>query len=245
MLDDIWIYVLIGFAAQLVDGSIGMAYGVVSMSVLLAAGVAPAPASAAVHVAKVFTGAASGVSHLWLGNVEWGLCRRLLIPGCIGGAAGASLVSYAPSQIVKPVVALYLIVMGVVLLAKAIRLRPRAPAASHVGALGFVGGLLDSLGGGWGPIVTSTLISRGHEPRRAIGSVNLAEVFVALTQSAVFGALLGLAYLDIVFGLIVGGVIAAPAAALLTRHLPARLLILLVGAAVAGISLRTLVGLWS
>ncbi len=244
MFDEFWTFALVGFAAQLVDGSIGMAFGVASTSMLLAAGVPPASASAAVHLAKVFTGVASGLSHYWLGNIDWPLCRRLLIPGCIGGVLGATLVSNVPAEFVKPVVAIYLTVMGAILLAKAVRFRPMPPPSGHTRALGFVGGLLDSLGGGWGPVVTSTLIARGHSPRHVIGSVNLAEIFVAFAQSVAFGAFLGLAYLEIVLGLALGGVIAAPIAAMTTRYIPARPLILLVGVAVMVLSVRTLAGLW-
>ena len=240
---DFWTYLLVGFAAQIVDGSIGMAYGVVSTSVLLAAGVAPAQASAAVHIAKIFAGTASGLSHLWLGNVDWPLCRRLLIPGCIGGLVGAALVSYAPVDLIKPLVAAYLLLMGIVLLARAARFRAMPAPSAAVTPLGLVGGLLDSLGGGWGPVVTSTLIARGHAPRQVIGSVNLAEVFVAVAQSAMFAALLGFGYFDIVIGLALGGIVAAPFAALLARYAPARLLIVLVGVAVSAVSLRTLFGI--
>jgi hypothetical protein len=237
---DIWFYVAVGFFAQLVDGAIGMAYGLISASVLLALGVAPAPASAAVHVAKIFTGAASGLSHWWLGNVDGPLCRRLILPGIAGGVLGATAVSLAPARFVAPVVAGYLAILGIVLVARAWLNQRMSGGARRVGPLAFVGGAVDAMGGGWGPVVTSTLIAQGHEPRRVIGSVNAAEFFVTLMQSAAFFAWLGLVQLDAIIGLVAGGVLAAPAGARLTQIMPARALIGVVGAAVAGLSARTL-----
>ncbi|MBI3706301.1 MAG: sulfite exporter TauE/SafE family protein [Proteobacteria bacterium] len=234
------VYALIGFAAQLIDGSIGMAYGLISTSSLIAAGVAPASATAAVHLSEVFTTGASGLSHWRLGNVDRGLLRRLALPGVIGGAIGAAIVSVVPDNIVKPAVAAYLVIMGAIVLLKAFDRAPRAADHRHIGLLGFVGALIDAFGGGWGPVVASTLIAKGHDPRQTIGSVNLAEFFVTVAQSAMFFSLLGLVHLEIVVALVVGGVIAAPLAAQLTRRLPLRLLIFVVGATVACLSGRSL-----
>lgn len=234
------IYALIGFAAQMIDGSIGMAYGLVSASSLVAAGVPPATASAAVHLAEIFTTGASGYSHWRLGNVNRALLRRLAIPGIAGGMIGAATISVAPGEIVRLTVSAYLLIMGVIVLLRAFDLRPRIANHRHVGPLGFIGGMADAFGGGWGPIVSTTLILKGHEARRTVGTVNLTEFFVTAAQSAVFFALLGLVHIDIVLALVAGGVLAAPIAARLTTRLPIRTLIFLVGGAVTLLSARNL-----
>jgi uncharacterized membrane protein YfcA len=217
-----------------------MAFGVISTSFLLASGIAPAPASAAVRLAKIFVGAASGLAHWRIGNVDRVLCRRLVLPGMVGGAIGAFAVSYAPVDIVKPLMAFYLLAMGLFLVSKGLRQVTTVANRGPVGPLGFVGGLVDAMGGGWGPVVTSTLLARGHEPRLAIGTTNLAEFFVAMIQSAMFFAILGLVHLNIVAALVIGGVAAAPLAARLTRSLPERALIFAVGFLVSALSLYNL-----
>lgn len=232
-------FVFVGFAAQIVDGAIGMAFGVVSTSVLLAAGVAPAPASAAVHVAKVVTGAASGLAHLGFGNVDRALCRRLALPGIAGGVVGAVAISILPGDVVKPVIAVYLAVIGVVLAMRALSHAPPALPVPRPATVGLVGGFVDSLGGGWGPLVTSTLMAGGYEPKRVVGSANLAEFFVSLATAATFIALIGVAQWQVVLGLVVGGTAAAPVAAYACRFIPAQALQLLVGAVVIGLSART------
>lgn len=235
------VFVTIGFAAQLIDGSIGMAYGLISTSSLIAAGMPPATASAAVHMAEVFTTGASGMAHWRRGNVDRALLWRLALPGAVGGLIGAALVSSAPTQIIRIVANAYLLLMGLVVLARAFRPAPRAPDNHrHVGPLAFIGALVDAFGGGWGPVVTSTLIAKGHEPRRTVGSVSLTEFVVTTSQSAMFIALLGAAHVDVVAGLVVGGVIAAPLAAGLTARLPVRVLIVLVGIIVTALSTRSL-----
>lgn len=240
MIEELILYLAIGFAAQIIDGAIGMGYGVISTSLLLVTGVAPAPASAAVHLAEVFTCGASGWSHWRLGNVDRSLFRRLVLPGVLGGAIGAFAVSIAPDHLIKPVVAVYLLFMGLVLLVKAVRGLSHRADGNHIGVLGFVGGLVDSFGGGWGPVVTSTLLAKGHQPRSAIGTANLVEFFVAIVQSAVFFVVLDLGYLHIVVGLVLGGVAAAPIAATLTKVMPARALVFTVGAMVSALSIRNL-----
>lgn len=243
MWEDFAIFVAIGFAAQIVDGAIGMAYGVLASSVLAGFGVPAATASASVHVAEIFTTAASGVAHWRMGNVDFALLRRLAIPGMIGGAIGAYVLTTVPDEMVRPVVSAYLLAMGVVILWKALRERPpggRPPR--FVAPLGLFGGFLDAIGGGgWGPLVTSTLIGRGATPRFAIGSVNLTEFFVTTTISATFVATIGLELWPVVAGLIVGGVLAAPLAAYTTKRLPTRPLMILVAAVVTVLSLRGLV----
>jgi len=242
MWDDFLLFVAVGLAAQMVDGAIGMAYGVTASSVLLGLGVPPATASAAVHAAETVTTGASGLAHWRLGNIDRGLIWRLAVPGMIGGAIGAYVLTSIPGETIRPFVSAYLLLLGLFILWKA--LTPRATAApppSRVAPLGFVGGLLDSIGGGgWGPMVTSTLLGRGATPRYAIGSVNLAEFFVTLTISATFLLTVGLTLWPIIAGLVLGGVIAAPFAALATKHLPDKVLMIIVGCIVVILSLRTL-----
>jgi len=242
--DDVWLYVLVGFAAQIVDGAIGMAYGVISTSILLTAGMSPAPASAVVHMAKIFTGAASGLSHWRLGNVDLGMAGRLAVPGAIGAAIGAVAVSHAPLGLIKPLVAIYLTSVGGFILIRAFRKNLNLFRSPRIGLLGWIGGLVDSFGGGWGPVVTTTLMAQGSDPRVTIGSVSLAEFFVSIVSTAVFSIALGTARLDIVIALVIGGVIAAPIGAYLTTRVPARYLIIAVGGVVAAISIRNLAGLF-
>jgi hypothetical protein len=234
------LFVLIGFVAQLVDGSIGMAYGLISTAALIATGVAPAHATAAVHLSEVFTTGASGLAHWRLGNVDRQLLRRLAVPGAIGGMIGAATVSLVPTHIIKPVINIYLVAMGLVVIARAFDVRPRVADHRHVGWLGFFGALIDAFGGGWGPVVSSTLLAKGHEPRQTIGSVNLTEFFVTTAQSAMFFAVLGAVHIDIVAALVLGGILAAPLGAHLTRRVPVRLLVALVGLVVVGLSARGL-----
>ncbi len=242
MWEDFLLYVAVGLVAQMVDGAIGMAYGVTSSSVLLSFGVPPATASACVHAAETFTTGASGFAHWKLGNIDKKLVWRLAIPGMIGGGAGAYVLANIDGNTIKPFVSAYLLALGVVILAKALlRKADRAEPPRHVVPLGLFGGFMDSIGGGgWGPIVTSTLIGSGTVPRYAIGSVNLAEFFVTLTISATFLVTIGLELFPIITGLVAGGLIAAPFAALATKHLPDKALMIIVGCVVILLSLRTI-----
>ncbi|HRN83980.1 MAG TPA: sulfite exporter TauE/SafE family protein [Hyphomicrobium sp.] len=242
IMDDILFYVIVGFLAQMIDGAIGMAYGVTATSVLLSAGVPPATASACVHAAETFTTGASGAAHWKLGNVDRKLLWRLAVPGAIGGAIGAYVLSEFPGDTLKPFIAAYLLVLGLVIIWKAIGARHREGVQPRtVAPLGFFGGLLDAIGGGgWGPIVTSSLLGQGATPRYAIGSVNLAEFFVTLTISATFFVTIGLSLWPIILGLIIGGVIAAPFAAFAAKHIPAKLLMLAVGCVVVLLSMHTI-----
>ncbi|MBN1966401.1 MAG: sulfite exporter TauE/SafE family protein [Anaerolineae bacterium] len=237
--------IVVGFIAQMVDGAMGMAYGVTSNSFLLSLGVSPALASASVHAAEVFTTGVSGISHWRLGNVNRDLFQRLLIPGVIGGVIGAYLLTEVPSDIIKPLVSLYLLLMGARIIYKALRKDEGSERTPPLIPLGFVGGLLDAIGGGgWGPVVTTTLVANGHTPRFAIGSVNLAEFFVTLAESITFVLTLGAALgnqLALVAGLIVGGLPAAPLAAVVSRRLAPQKLMLAVGALIIFLSIRTLV----
>jgi uncharacterized protein len=243
MSEDFYLYVLVGFAAQMVDGAIGMAYGVTSTSVLLSMGLPPATASACVHAAETFTTAASGLSHWKLGNVDRRLIWRLAVPGIIGGIIGAYVLSNVPGDAFRPYISAYLLLLGLFIIYKAVHRKPSFVDVppNNVAPLGFVGGLVDAIGGGgWGPIVTSTLLGQGATPRYAIGSVSLAEFFVTFAISATFFLTIGLELWPIITGLIVGGVIAAPLAALTTKHLPAKVLMILVGCVIVLLSLRTI-----
>ena len=243
MWDDIYVFVLIGFAAQMVDGAIGMAYGVTASSVLLGFGIPPATASACVHAAETFTTGASGLAHWRIGNVDRNLIWRLAVPGMVGGGIGAYVLTQLPGETIRPFVSGYLLLIGVFIIWKALHRSHTFvdEPPNHVAPLGFVGGFVDAIGGGgWGPIVTSTLLGQGQTPRYTIGSVNLAEFFVTLTISITFLATIGLDLFPIILGLVIGGVIAAPFAALATKHMPAKTLMLIVGSVVILLSLRTM-----
>ena len=244
MLEDLLVFAAVGFAAQMVDGAIGMAYGLSATSVLLALGMAPATASASVHAAEVFTTGASGLAHWRLGNVRRALVLRLAVPGALGGVLGAHLLVGMPTALVRVFVGLYLLALGGVVLLKALRPRPPAVATIRTGrlaALGFCGGLLDAIGGGgWGAIVTSTLIGQGNAPREAIGSASLAEFFVTAAVSAAFVATVGLTLWPVIAGLVLGGVLAAPLAAVAAKRVPDRLLMAAVGVVVSLLALRGL-----
>ena len=237
---------IVGLAAQLVDGSLGMAYGVTSQSLLLAVGLAPALASASVHIAEVGTTLASGTSHWRFGNVDWGKVGWLAVPGGVGAFLGAVVLSSVISaEAAEPIVAFFLFGLGVYILSRfAFRRREnpvveRPVSRGFLGPLGFVAGFLDAAGGGgWGPISTPTLLSsRRMEPRKVVGTVDTSEFVVALSAS--IGFLLALSFAQIpwrvVGALLVGGLVAAPVAAYIVRILPARIL----GTAVAGVILIT------
>ena len=233
-----WWAVLVGLIAQAIDGALGMAYGITSTSFLLATGSSPAVASASVHIAEVFTTGVSGVAHIKLGNVSRQLFLRLLLPGMAGAVAGAGLVSSIDGALIKPFVSAYLLGMGVFVLSKALRPhRPKHGRPRHVAKLGLVGGFVDAAGGGgWGPVVTTTLVGTGHDPRTTIGSVNLAEFFLTFVAAGVFSLLVDETPWATVAGLVLGGLFAAPLAALMTRRLPTRTLLVLVGSVIVAIS---------
>jgi uncharacterized protein len=233
-----FLFMAIGFVAQLVDGALGMAYGVISTTVLLTLGVPPAQASAMVHTAEIFTTGASGAAHAWRRNVDWGVVARLAPAGAVGGILGALAVSYAPVDMIRPFVAAWLCLMGLVMIVTALRgRRPHPGPAQGVIPLGFAGGFLDaSGGGGWGPVVTTSLISAGQTPRTTIGSVSLSEFLVTCAIAATFAFSIGTGHISDVAGLIVGGVLAAPIAASVVRMLPVRVLMGLVGVLVVALS---------
>jgi len=242
----ILLYVLVGFIAQMIDGALGMAYGVSSNTFLLSLGIPPAAASASVHMAEVVTTGISGFSHWRLGNVDWKLVKRLLIPGVLGGIAGAYILTSIDGNIIKPWIAAYLLFMGGLIIYKAFTITPRKkPDEYHgpkVSLLGVLGGFCDAIGGGgWGPVVTSTLVARGKFPRTTIGSVNFSEFFVTFAQSVVFVFTLNFAeYWQVILGLLIGGGIAAPLAARMTRQLPVKALMIMVGILIIILSIRTI-----
>ncbi len=238
---DLILYIVIGFAAQLVDGALGMAYGVTASSLLLGFGVPPAVSSATVHAAECFTTGTSAISHHAFGNIDRKLFRRLLLPGMLGAGVGAYLLTTIDGDMLKPWIAGYLLLMGAMILFKSFRELVPKEVTSHVSSLGFFGALVDAIGGGgWGPIVASNLIARGHELRLTVGSVNAVEFFVTLTASLVFLLTMGTGHLGIVLGLALGGVVAAPLGAWLLRFVQPRLLMPVVGVLVIGLSVRTL-----
>ena len=243
MWQEVLLFAAVGFVAQIIDGALGMAYGVTATTVLLSVGVTPSVASASVHAAEVFTTGASGLAHWWAGNVDKALLRRLAVPGMIGGAIGAYLLTTLSGSAIRPLVSIYLLAMGIFILWRAFRRRPvQSGMPRHITALGIVGGFLDAIGGGgWGAMVTSTLIGQGAVPRLVIGSVNLAEFFVTVVVAATFIVTIGLELWPIITGLILGGVVAAPFAALLTRHVPARVLMAMVGSMIVLLSVRGII----
>ncbi len=240
---DFWTFMLIGFCAQIVDGALGMAFGVISSTVLLSLGHAPVVVSASVHTAEMVTTAFSAGSHIYFKNVNWRLCLPLAFFGAIGGVAGATLLANIDGDIIKPFISVYLALLGVFILWKAAQNRRNvaAPALLSIektSALGIAGGVLDATGGGgWGPIVTSNLIARGDNPRQVIGSVNTSEFIVSTAITIAFIATVGLHFTDVVMGLLAGGVIAAPLGAYILRLVPARTLMLVVGLLITGLSL--------
>jgi uncharacterized membrane protein YfcA len=243
---NILLYILVGFIAQMIDGALGMAYGVSSNTFLLSLGIPPAAASASVHMAEVVTTGISGFSHWKLGNVDWKLVRRLLVPGVIGGVIGAYLLTSIDGNILKPYIAAYLLFMGGFIIYKAFTMKSQHKLDDDHGPpislLGLLGGFCDAIGGGgWGPVVTSTLVAYGKHPRMTIGSVNFSEFFITLSESITFVLALSFGqYWQIILGLLIGGAIAAPLAALLSQKLPLKTLMVVVGILIILLSIRTL-----
>ena len=238
-----WLAVAVGLAAQIVDGALGMAYGVTSNTFLIGLGATPAAASASVHIAEIFTTAFSGASHLRFGHVDRALFMKIVVPGVLSGLLGVAVLTSIDSDWIKPWIAAYLFIMGLVILRKALVVRQtrRTDQLVHVRKLAAAGGFLDAVGGGgWGPVVSSSLIGQGHCPRRTIGTVNTAEFFVALATGLGFLLAGGLNHGILVAGLIVGGLFAAPFSAWLVSRVPVKLLMIAVGLLVSGLSLTTL-----
>lgn len=235
------IYVLVGFIAQMIDGALGMAYGVSSTTFLMSFGISPAVASASVHVAEVFTTATSGISHWRFGNVNKELFKKLAIPGAVGAGIGAYVLTSFDGNAIKPYIAGYLIIMGIIIIAKATKKMVQFTEPRRVSLLALFGGFADaSGGGGWGPIVTSTLIGRGNNPKLTIGTVNAVEFFVALTASGIFTIFIGVTTWDVILGLIAGGMLAAPLGAYVTHKINLKWAMIAVGAFIILLSTRTI-----
>ncbi|MXO62871.1 sulfite exporter TauE/SafE family protein [Qipengyuania oceanensis] len=229
---DILPFIAIGFAAQLVDGALGMAFGVITSTLMVGLlGVPPAVASQRVHVVECFTTATSGISHLIHRNIDKRLFFRLLIPGVIGGVTGAYLLASIDASVVKPFVLIYLAGIGIYLLVRGLLYPPTLREAKHVAPLGLLGGFLDAAGGGgWGPVVTSNLLIQGADPRKVVGTVNSVEFFLTLAISASFIYHLGIADLaGATLGLLIGGVVAAPFGAVAAKYLKPKVVLIMVG----------------
>ncbi|WP_459454654.1 sulfite exporter TauE/SafE family protein [Aquirufa sp. Wall-65K1] len=241
---EILYYILGGFIAQMIDGALGMAYGVTATTFLLSVGISPAAASASVHASEVFTSGVSGYMHLKFGNVNSKLFKTLVIPGIIGAILGAYVISSLEEYagFIKPIVSIYTLFLGAIIIRKALIKRQEKRQLKKVGLLALFGGYLDSIGGGgWGPIVSSTLIASGRHPKYTIGSVNLTEFFVSLASSLTFFTVIGLGYWQVIIGLILGGVVAAPIAARLANKLPIKSMMILVGMVIIIVSLRQII----
>ena len=228
---EIILFSILGFFASIIDGCIGMAYGTILASIFALNGVPLLVSSASIHFSEIFTTLASGLSHLSFKNVDFKLLKKIVLPGALGAVVGALMLSYASDKVLKPIVASYLIALGIYILLKQRKKRKKKTKSfKRFKFLGLIGGFCDAAaGGGWGPIVTGTLISRGHIPHKTIGTVNLTEFFVTLAQSAIFFSAIGLTSFNIVVGLILGSVIAAPFAAYIVKKINPMVLIKLVG----------------
>ncbi len=225
-------FILIGFAAQLVDGALGMAFGVICNTLLVAVlGVPPATASARIHVVEIFTTGASGLSHLFHRNIDWPLFWRLLVPGVVGGVLGAYVLTSLHAEVVKPFVLGYLVLIGLWLLVRGLLYPPKISKPKVVAPLAVVGGFLDAAGGGgWGPVVTSNLLVQGGEPRKIVGTVNSVEFFLAVAVSIAFIWNLGFEeILGPTLGLIIGGVAAAPLGAYMAKRFSPKVMLVMVG----------------
>ena len=238
---DFLYFMLGGFIAQMIDGALGMAYGVSATTFLLSFGVSPAVASMSVHASEIFTSGVSGLMHLKFGNVNNKLFKVIVLPGVIGSIIGAYILTEFETynSIIKPIVGGYTLILGVVIIVKVIRKHQKRKQLKRVGWLATAGGFLDAIGGGgWGPVVSSTLIASGKNPRLVIGSVNLAEFFVSLASSFTFFTLIGGSGWQTILGLILGGVVAAPIAAHLSKKLNVKAMMIFVGIVVIIVSLR-------
>ncbi|MDQ0184515.1 sulfite exporter TauE/SafE family protein [Cytobacillus kochii] len=249
------LFIFIGLFAQLIDGALGMAYGVTSTSLLLAFGIVPAVASASVHLAEVVTTAASGISHIKFGNVDKQTVFKLIIPGSIGAFLGATFLSNIPGDLAKPYIALFLLLLGVFIFIRFLFKYKESSNKSSINLskkqsipLGFIAGFADATGGGgWGPVTTPVLLSKkGVSPRKVVGTVDTSEFAIALSAS--IGFLISLGWNEVnwlwVGALMVGGVIAAPIAAWLVQKLNPQLMGVLVGGFIILINIQTIVQTW-
>ena len=237
------IYLCIGVFAQLVDGTLGMGYGATCTSFLLAFGVSPAVSSMGVHVAEMFTTGASAMSHYRFKNINKKLVLNLLIPGVIGSIFGAYLLSdVIDGNVIKPYIAVYMIILAIIIIIKGLRKKKVKKKSKNLGILASFGGFMDSVGGGgWGPIVTSTLVGRGRDPKYTIASVNTAEFAVSFASGITFILFEGILGWQVIVGLVIGGVVAAPISAILINKIPRKPMTVIVGVLLILLSLRTLV----
>lgn len=268
-----WGFVLLGFAAQMIDGGVGMGFGIITNTVLISLGISPVVSSGSVHTVSIFTSLVSGTSHWRMGNVSRHLFKQLILPGVGGALIGALLMRWLPVEFIKILVNGYLLVIGAVILYRAVTMRnehgllaqypPFTWLINHLlqalnrwhlrrdesvspkllRPLGVIGGALDALGGGgWGPIVTSTLILKGAQPRYSVGSVNSVEFFVNVTTAVVLWSYLpGGHHLTLIAGLLLGGIVAAPLGAYTLRYLSRRTLFYIIGSVMVVLTLWRLV----
>jgi uncharacterized membrane protein YfcA len=240
--EEFLVFFAIGVFAQLVDGTLGMGYGATSTSFLLAYGVPPVVSSTAVHVSEMFTTGASALSHHRFGNINKKLVKHLLIPGVLGSITGAYLLSdVINGDLIKPFIAVYMIILALIIIRKALKKSIIKKKTKKLGVLAVFGGFMDSVGGGgWGPIVTSTLLGRGRNPRYTIGSVNAAEFAISFASGITFMLFGGIHGWQVIIGLILGGVIAAPLGAYLVNKIKRKPMMVAVGILIILLSLKTL-----
>lgn len=255
-MEDFWLFAAVGFFAQLIDGALGMGYGIISATILLASGVIPSQVSASVHAAKLPTTCISGLSHIFHRNIIWPLFLMLAAAGAVGGIIGAFILTSVSSSAVRPYVVAYLGIMGFIILWRAIKGNPRRRVPGRFALpLGGIGGFLDAIGGGgWGPVITSSLIGRGAEPRYVIGSTNAAEFIVTAVVTSAFATALLTGHWEeadglerqalAIGGLILGGLPAAAMAGYLLKRLPARPLTAAVGILVSGIAIYQMIDMY-
>ncbi len=250
-------FVLIGFTAQMIDGALGMAYGASSMTMLTSYGVSSSIANSCIKISEVFTTSASGFSHWKLGNINKKLAKNLIIPGVIGAMFGAMLIAYVDQiegvskKYVKPIISIYILILGIFIIYKALRKKEKKKKTENLSALATFGGFMDAAGGGgWGPIVTSTLISKGRNPKYTIGSVNLSEFFIAFTSAIIITIIIGVEEwqigggLKVVLGLIIGGIIAAPMGAIVASRIKAKPMMLIVGSLIILVNMLNIYKAW-
>ena len=238
-MDNWWLFFAVGFIAQLIDGALGLAYGVLSNAALLAIGLPPAHASALVHTAEIFTTSASAISHIYHRNVDWRMVARLGVPGVLGAILGAWILSNIDVTAARRYVYCYLLILGLYILWRSMRIaRLPRQLAGWTSLLGFGAGFLDaSGGGGWGPLTTTTLVGSGHSPRYSIGSVNTAEFFVTVSAATTFFAEIGVVPLEHLIPLALGGVLTAPFGGWVVKHVPTRGLMTAVGMLIVVLSI--------
>lgn len=239
---DLLVYLLVGILAQLVDNTLGMGYGATSTSFLLSIGVPPAISSTGVHVAEMFTTGASAIAHHRFGNINKKLVLSLLVPGVLGSIIGAYLLAdVIDGDVIKPFIALYMMILAFIIIRKGLKSNIEKKKSKNLGVLAIFGGFMDAIGGGgWGPIVTSTLIGKGRDPRYTIGSVNTAEFAVAFASGLTFMIFGGIKGWQVIIGLIIGGIAAAPLGAYLVNKIPRKQVTVLVGLILIFLSLRTI-----